>query len=853
MEIGRGRQILLHSVSELTWNPRRSSEPVTIGIPMPSGFLKEAGGLQLHDATGGPVPLQVQILDRWADGSARWALLDFQIDAPVSTLRVTARAASEPAVTPGTRIRVTKQDPLTIDTGAATFTFGPGTPFPVGDVSIGAHQRLESSRSGTFIAANGAPIRPDIASATVVSDGPLRTVVHIRPWSADLPPGLEVSARVELFAGLAAARVHVTIANTRAARHEGGQWPLGDPESILLKSAACRFGLTSAALDVSAAAEFGQPAESFPVPFELYQESSGGPAWNGPVHKNRDGAVPQRQKGYRLQGGASERSGLRASPIVTARTSAGSLGLAVPQFWENCPRAISVRDDVVEFAFLPGAFPDLHELQAGERKTHSFVVDFVGNADALAWCHDPLVFCPDAEWTTSSGVVPFFSSARDDDQKLAGLIAAGLDEQTGFVAKREKFDEYGWRHFGDLPADHESAFQPPGTFFISHYNNQYDAIATFAIQFLRSGDARWWRLMQDLARHVRDIDIYRTDHDKAAYCYGLFWHTTHYTDAGTSTHRAYPRGGPGGGGPSAEHNYNAGLMLHYFLTGETDSKSAAIDLGRWVLAMDDGHRTVFRYLAGGATGLASSTASTDYHGPGRGAGNSILACMTAHRLTGDSHYLDKARELIRRCAGPRDDFDALNLRHIESRWSYTVFLQVLALFLHDRLQSGARSADESYVRDTLLHYARWMAANERPYLDRVEELEFPTETWAAQDLRKADVFGWAARLATGAERDLFLAKARSFYEYAVTELSNRPTRTFTRPLILVLANGSRARALQNAPPIDRDAALPALAATAPRRGFEPQKSVAIRRAKLLAVAGALAVVGGLLWMAGVFS
>ena len=113
-------------------------------------------------------------------------------------------------------------------------------------------------------------------------------------------------------------------------------------------------------------------------------------------------------------------------------------------------------------------------------------------------------------------------------------------------------------------------------------------------------------------------------------------------------------------------------MLHYFLTGEADSKTAAIDLGRWVLAMDDGHRTVFRHLAGGATGLASSTASTDYHGPGRGAGNSILACMTAYRLTGEPPYLNKARELIRRCAGPRDDFDALNLRHIESRWSYTV-------------------------------------------------------------------------------------------------------------------------------------------------------------------------------------
>ena len=72
--------------------------------------------------------------------------------------------------------------------------------------------------------------------------------------------------------------------------------------------------------------------------------------------------------------------------------------------------------------------------------------------------------------------------------------------------------------------------------------------------------------------------------------------------------RARPRIGPTraaartSGGPSAEHNYNAGLMLHYFLTGDRASRDAAIGLARWVLDMDDGRRTPFRWLAGGADG-----------------------------------------------------------------------------------------------------------------------------------------------------------------------------------------------------------------------------------------------------------
>ena len=51
--------------------------------------------------------------------------------------------------------------------------------------------------------------------------------------------------------------------------------------------------------------------------------------------------------------------------------------------------------------------------------------------------------------------------------------------------------------------------------------------------------------------------------------------------------------------------------------------------------------------------------------------------------------------------------------------------------------------------DVLLHFARWMADHERPYLDRPELLEFPTETWAAQDIRKSEIFDLAARHASG--------------------------------------------------------------------------------------------------------
>ena len=47
-------------------------------------------------------------------------------------------------------------------------------------------------------------------------------------------------------------------------------------------------------------------------------------------------------------------------------------------------------------------------------------------------------------------------------------------------------------------------------------------------------------MMSELAAHVVDIDLYHTTQDKSAYNGGMFWHTYHYGDADTATHRTFP-------------------------------------------------------------------------------------------------------------------------------------------------------------------------------------------------------------------------------------------------------------------------------------------------------------------------
>src|SRR5207302_2567488 len=278
--------------------------------------------------------------------------------------------------------------------------------------------------------------------------------------------------------------------------------------------------------------------------------------------------------------------------------------------------------------------------------------------------------------------------------------------------------------------------------------------------------------------------------DKSAYNHALFWHTYHYVDAGTSTHRSYPkRPNVGGGGPSAEHNYPAGLLLHYFLTGDAQSRETAVGLAQWVVDMDDGRRSLFRWLDRGDTGLASMTGSPLYHGPGRGAANSIVALLTGHRATGDAKFLLKAEQLIRRCIHPRDDIGERNLLDAERRWFYTVFLQALGKYLDYKIELQSLDAMYQYARTSLLQYADWMVDHEYPYLDKPEILEYPTETWAAQDMRKSEIFLYAAMYGAAGERARFLERADFFFDASVTTLLHSPTHTLTRPLVLLMTNG----------------------------------------------------------------
>jgi hypothetical protein len=826
----------------------RRGEPVAIGVSLRRSEASSDASWSLVDERGTAVPVQTTILDRWGDQSIRWMLVEFR--AVAAPDRPTHYSLVNNSVAIGGQLTVTPSAAgLTVNTGSAQFVVPGSGAVAIAEARVGSHAVL----TDLTVAAEGSDGRHytfAIRKTSIARAGPLTAIVLLEGdlVAADGTPWIESTVTLQFYGRLGAVRVEVSCANARAARHPDGIWDLGDPGSVLIRDLSVTMRpAPRGAASVTASTDRAQPMISSGDKFALYQDSSGGANWQSANHVNRDGRVPTSFRGYRGLVGGREVAGLRATPIASSGTGDSRITIAAPYFWEAFPKSLIVSQETCAVGILPRQFSDSHELQGGERTTFAFVLG-VGDdpiSDApLAWTRTPLIVSVDPDAYRRAGSwAPLAVGLPDAQQKYDDMVDGVVTGDSPFSERREIIDEYGWRHFGEIYADHEAVSRHG---LISHYNNQYDAIAGMASRFMQTGDARWWSPMCELAAHVTDIDLYRTTGDRAAYNGGHFWHTQHYVDAGTATHRSYSRlSVSSGGGPSNEHNYTTGLLLHHVLTGCHRSRSAVLQLADWVIDMDDGRKSRFRWIDRGATGLASSTRSTDFHGPGRGAGNSINALLDAHRLSGEARYLEHADLLVARCVHPDDDQDALQLLDAENRWSYTVFLQTLGKYLDYRADRGLVDERYAYARDVLLNYARWMSEHERPYLERPEQLEYPTETWAAQDIRKAAVFEFAARhTSDAADRARFLGRAAHFFEYSVNTLAEAATGRLVRPLVLLLAYGFQ-RPLA---PASIEGVAPLKAKVGPRTKFVPMRRRVVRRLVLIATTVSVAVLLTIAWL-----
>jgi hypothetical protein len=750
---------------------------------------------------------------RWSDGSVKWALLDFWVtvarfDRSVYQLYL-AENVTDIAMGNLNEI-VWSNDAISVNTGSAVFHLNSGLFKPFDSVTINGVDVVDKAACGlSLIDGDEKQFHPVINDIAVERTGPVRTTLRVcgvfRARSQS--PISDFIARLNFYRWKSLVELQLTVRNPRPAKHSGGLWDLGDEGSVYFRELTLQTTLATASQPTITwlSTPNMAPKNCHSSRLEIYQDSSGGENWHSTNHVNRLGRVPTTFKGYRVRvDGDLVQSGDRCVPIVRISDVERSLTGTIIEFWQNFPKAITVYDKSLRVSLFPSQFADVHELQGGEQKTHtlflSFDVPTSGSTD-LAWVHARLVPFADPDWYADTKAIPYLLPCSQEPahlhiSQMNGLIQSAIHGDDTFFLRREIIDEYGWRNFGDLYADHEAVGQTGEFPRIAHYNNQYDVVHGAAIHYLKSGEPEWFRLASELARHVIDIDIYHTRDDRSAYNGGMFWHTAHYSDAATATHRTYSRSHaePGqtqshGGGPSSSHNYTTGLLCYYLLTGDIAAYEVVKGLGDWVVNMDDGFQSRFGRFDKRPTGLASCSVSRGYHGPGRGSGNSLNALLDAWILTGKDLYRTKLEELVQRCIHPKDDIGAKGLENVENRWSYTIFLQSLGKYLDLKAERGEFDFLYAYAREGLLHYARWMCNHEVAYRRVLHKVEIPTETWPAQDIRKTNVFHFAAKYAGPGERAKFSRKAEEFFTACISDLLTFSTARLTRPLVLLITNG----------------------------------------------------------------
>lgn len=782
----------------------RLNEPVGLGIPLPESTVQTIHQLAVMDRDE-LIDAQFTPLSHWPDGSIRWVKASFLISLDAcgeKTLALARTAASYPRNLRSPLDKTTNSAVIHTSTGSITLE-----PCSLAWRVTNQNSADISSRV-TLSDETGFPCTAKAETNwKVTHEGPVFVTAKLTgQWLTQAnEPLARFDCELRIFLETGLVQLELTTHNPKRARHPGGLWDLGDPNSVYFQELAVETTLpdTDEAKVIPQSLE--KAAQTFQLPgFNLYQDSSGGENWQSRNHVDGNGEVSTQFRGYRLSTSSDLlHEGKRANPLVSIAHNCGQLSVAVPDFWQNFPTSVRNESNKLNIGLFPRDAKNAYELQGGERKTlRCFIAPDSTNSSIAAAAYAPLVPVLAAESYEQADAFPWLK-ANTRPGALDELIAEGLNGRSNFFEKREVIDEFGWRNFGDIFADHETLYQKDGEPpFISHYNNQYDPIYGFARQFALTGDRRWFQLMDDLARHVVDIDIYHTDEDRAEYNNGLFWHTDHYLDAYTATHRTFSRHnntsstpGQTGGGPAEEHCYSTGLLYHYCLTGNEKSRQAVLGLAHWMTALHEGQGGLLeqiltlkrREVPALKKLMRGETVSTHRYGFNRGTGNYLNTLLDSWILDQNGSWLQQAEEVIRNTIHPLDLIEQRDLLDVENRWSYLILLAALFRYLYLKRQIDCKDEQYEYTKESVLHYTRWMLSNERPFMEEQSQLEFPNDTWVAQDVRKAMLMFQASELDHGNGHQYWQLGQKWLEEFTGT-LKHSDERHFSRILIILMQN-----------------------------------------------------------------
>ncbi|MBK9169993.1 MAG: glycoside hydrolase family 127 protein [Bryobacterales bacterium] len=434
----------------------RSAEPVTAGVPLPKGALRDAATLRLFDPDGKAVPAHFRPVNFWGDDrSIQWVHVDFFANAPAGGRAVyRVRTSTVPAPAPSATLAVeASPDAVRVNTGTVTFTAHRNGPFLDAGALRGADFLLRSDER-IYKASQW-----ERSSLIVEEQSPLRVVLKrtgSHGWVDREDRALDYVLRIVAYAGQSHVRLIHSFVNRQGREMS---------DFVRLDGLWLQARLTGAA-----------------QPFAVEQ--------------------------------------LGAEPRRTGWFEAGGIGVGLRWFWQLYPKGFAVQPGgLMRLALFPEtARPQ--NIYTGVAKTHEILLSLDGRNlsahldDPVYAVAPPKWYTRDTKAlgrlveSSPEAILPkYWPLVQRYDRWLADSRDAVLKKRdSGFTFQGRRYDEYGMLNFGD--AMHKLIADDAKPDYGIHWETEYyDFPHALFLHFFRTGDMKSFRMAIEAAAHLADVDI----------------------------------------------------------------------------------------------------------------------------------------------------------------------------------------------------------------------------------------------------------------------------------------------------------------------------------------------------------
>jgi hypothetical protein len=461
--------------------------PVTCGLPFPKGLVKGLEQLHLLGPDGSVLPAQWAELGRWLeDGSLRGAACSFVADFQAGEKKVFTVTYARGGAPPEPK------SPVTVSESEAGYVIANGIvqvlvrkkPFSLIDqLSYDADgdgrfteaevvlkemsASVGNSAGETFTAGESTP------ELQVLERGPVRALLRAKgKFASAAGTFFSYDLTLTVYAGSPLILLSHRIINTEGQPEQGYTFP---PTPIK---------------DLQVSWRLARPAES--ITYSVAEPQPGQATAKAPFRIAQTGDA---QESFRTDGGDKQTPGRFPGWLNLALPQA-SLVVGVEDFWQRYPKAMAVtKEGVLRLELIPGPCGDFAQ---GMAATHNLYFLCHSTKEGASLASDfgellgrPLIWT-NPEWFSQSGILgaPFGTEPTFGyDEMVDRLYGEALRQ-------RESLHLYGLKNFGCWIYGGDTGYG----------QNQYNTVLSLLLQFLRTGDYRYFQTAREHFYHLADVD-----------------------------------------------------------------------------------------------------------------------------------------------------------------------------------------------------------------------------------------------------------------------------------------------------------------------------------------------------------